>query len=180
MKISKSNILIIIAIILMLVPLFRDIRDMSITKQEVESIQDDLTTNDECIIDEDTQLLKIDKIDLKLPIKHGATHENMKTSVATMTHTNVVDGGNFTLAGHRNLRRGKNFNRLNELEVGDTITVVDNVKDNNFKVTETKIVEPSEVDILDDNETTQVTLVTCYPIGISTHRLVVVGELIDG
>ena len=65
------------------------------------------------------------------------------------------------------------------MEVGDEIFV--DTRDDSFeyKVTEIKVVEPTDVEILDPTDDEQLTLYTCTPIYIATHRLVVIAKRID-
>lgn len=179
-----------------LIPFLKDKADIDITNQIVEKWEEDISNElnnqelevKECYTESDCTLIneldgvngiiEIPIIDLKLPILHGAIHDNMKYSVATMTHKKPLDGVNFTVAGHRNIRKGKNFNRLNEVKIGDEIIVKNNDKIYSYNVVDKFIVEPSEIEILEDTGKTEITLITCYPITISTHRLVIKGEAI--
>lgn len=125
-------------------------------------------------------ILMIDKIDLVLPILHGATDKNMKTTVASIEHTGKAgDIGNYAIAGHRNLTYGRNFNRLDEIQTGDKIEVDDGERVYNYTVTEKLIVKPEEVWVLEGNGSDrEITLVTCHPMENPTHRLIVKGKMI--
>lgn len=126
-------------------------------------------------------ILIIDKIDLKLPILHGATAKNMKTSVASIDHTGQAGQiGNYAIAGHRSLTYGRNFNRLNELEKGDLIEVDTETSRYVYQITDKFIVKPDEVWVLEgDGRDREITLVTCHPLKQSTHRLIIKGKLLD-
>lgn len=125
-------------------------------------------------------ILMIDKIDLVLPILHGATDKNMKTTVASIEHTGKAgEIGNYAIAGHRNLTYGRNFNRLDEIQTGDKIEVDDGERVYNYTVTEKLIVKPEEVWVLEGNGSDrEITLVTCHPMENPTHRLIVKGKMI--
>lgn len=125
-------------------------------------------------------ILMIDKIDLVLPILHGATDKNMKTTVASIEHTGKAgEIGNYAIAGHRNLTYGRNFNRLDEIQTGDKIGVDDGERVYNYTVTEKLIVKPEEVWVLEGNGSDrEITLVTCHPMENPTHRLIVKGKII--
>jgi sortase A len=120
-------------------------------------------------------VLIIDKINLKFPIMDGATMQNMKIGAARIKETSKIgEVGNVALAGHRSYTYGYFFNRLDELEKGDEIII--NAEDKTFKYTvyEKKIVEPTDVSVLNRNKKDRVlTLVTCHPIHNSTHRLII-------
>lgn len=91
-------------------------------------------------------------------------------------------GGNTIITGHRFKYlppSNMTFYLLHKLEIGDIFTVLWRDEHYVYKVRETKIVEPTELSILDQTEESIVTLYTCDPIYSQKNRLVVVGELID-
>ncbi|MEK6994234.1 class D sortase [Paenibacillus sp. FSL K6-1566] len=126
-------------------------------------------------------MLAIPKIDLKLPVLHGATKENLRTTLASIEHTGRPgEIGNFAVAGHRNRTYGRNFNRLDELAVGDAIEVDTGTRVFKYEVTEKLIVKPEEVWVLEsDGKNKEVTLVTCHPMVNPTHRLIIKGKIIS-
>ena len=126
-------------------------------------------------------VLTIDKIDLLLPILHGATNKNMKTTVASIENTGKAgEIGNYAIAGHRNFTYGRNFNRLDEMEVGDKIEVDTEDHQFEYKVTEKLYVLPEEVWVLEgNNKDKEITLITCHPIENPTHRLIVKGKIVE-
>ena len=122
-------------------------------------------------------IIYIEKIDLELPILTGATKENMKISVASI-EGKPGQPGNYSIAGHRSHTYGRNFNRLDEVEKGDTIIIDDGIEKYKYKITEKIYVKPDEVWVLKGNDTDkEITLVTCHPMINPTHRLIVKGEL---
>lgn len=129
----------------------------------------------------DKYILKIDKIDLYLPILNGATDKNLDISLARMNHTaEPGEIGNFAIAGHRSYTYGRHFNRLNEIKAGDKIDVVVPEGEFKYEVIETLVVEPDELWVLKGNGKDKlITLVTCTPIRKGTHRLIVRGKLIE-
>jgi sortase A len=70
------------------------------------------------------------------------------------------------------------FYHLDKLKIGDQIIVRWREKDYLYIVRETKIVDPSEISILNPTEKPTLTLFTCHPIYTTKSRLVVVGDLI--
>lgn len=124
-------------------------------------------------------MLYIDKIDLELPILHGATEQNMNISVSSIENTGGAgEVGNYAIAGHRSRTYGRHFNRLNELEEGDFIEVHNGEQLFQYTVTETFLVEPDEVWVLESNGVDkEITLVTCDPAINATHRLIVKGKI---
>lgn len=119
--------------------------------------------------------IKIDKIKLKLPVVEGATQKNMKSATAHLKETTAIGKvGNAAIAGHRMRSKGRLFNRLGEVEVGDKIVV--DTKDESFTYTVYKvsIVDPTDVSVLNyNNKDKLLTLITCDPIVNPTHRLII-------
>lgn len=124
-------------------------------------------------------IIKIEKIDLELPILTDATEKNMKISVASIKGTGKLGQiGNYAIAGHRSHTYGKNFNRLNEVEAGDFIIINDGRNQFDYEVMEKLYVEPEEVEVLEGNDTDkEITLVTCHPMINPTHRLIIKGKI---
>ncbi|HEY2491750.1 MAG TPA: class D sortase [Paenibacillus sp.] len=126
-------------------------------------------------------MLRIDQIDLQLPILHGATKKNMKISVASIVNTGEAgEVGNYAIAGHRNHTYGRNFNRLDEIKQGDKIEVDNGEQQFEYTVTEKLRVKPEEVWVLEGNDADkEITLVTCDPMIDPTHRLIIKGKIIE-
>lgn len=124
--------------------------------------------------------VEIPKININLPIYHGTSDEVLANGVGHMEGTSLPVGGENTrtvLAGHTGLPNSKLFTRLDELEEGDLfyIKVCDEVLA--YKVVGIEVIEPDEIDKLEIvPEKDLVTLLTCTPYGLNTHRLIVTGE----
>jgi sortase A len=127
-------------------------------------------------------LIEIDKIDLKLPVLEGATKANMKHAAAHMKETAPLgEIGNAAIAAHRARTKGRLFNRLNEVVVGDVITVKTSDQVFNYEVYDISVVDPSDVSVLDGNDKDKIlTLITCDPLVNPTHRLIVHAKLTKG
>ncbi|OBZ10394.1 class C sortase [Bacillus sp. FJAT-27264] len=126
-----------------------------------------------------TALIEIDKIDLKLPVLEGATKNNMKHAAAHMKETTPIgEIGNAAIAAHRARTTGRLFNRLNEVTIGDTITVKTNAEELDYKVYDISVVDPTDVSVLNGNNKDKIlTLITCEPLVNPTHRLIVHAKL---
>lgn len=124
-------------------------------------------------------VLRIDSINLKLPVLPGATQANLKYAAAHMTETTALgEVGNAAIAAHRVKRKGKMFNRLDEVNIGDSIIVETAGKKLEYTVFSTSIVEPGDVSVLYRNGVDSLlTLITCDPIVNPTHRLIVHAKL---
>lgn len=125
-------------------------------------------------------IMTIPKIDLKVAIGEGIDNKILKYAVGHFQGTPLPgEGGNFCVAGHRSYTFGQYFNRLDELSEGDEITVKSTKGEFKYKVTDKKVVEPTEVSVLDNTKEETITLVTCTPVRVATHRLIVIGKLVQ-
>lgn len=133
------------------------------------------------IMDNMIGTLTIDNIELYLPILKGTTTKNLSMALTTIEPTTKPGQiGNIAIAGHRNLQYGKNFNRLNEIEVGDSIILNDGKNSYTYTVVEKFLVKPEETWILNGNDRDRmITLITCHPMGSPTHRLVIKGKILE-
>ena len=127
--------------------------------------------------------LQIPKINVNLPIYHGTDEEVLKNGIGHLQGSSLPVGGENThcvLTGHRGLPNSKLFTRLDELENGDLFFIDVCGTKMAYQVKNLQIIKPEEVDCLNiEAEKDLVSLVTCTPYGINTHRLVVTGERIS-
>ena len=127
--------------------------------------------------------VEIPKISVYLPIYHGTSDEVLEKGVGHIQNTSVPIGGNSThsiLTGHTGLPNAELFTRLDELGIGDIfyIHVLGDVL--TYKVFETKVILPDKIDELRIlNGKDYVTLVTCTPYGVNSHRLLVKAERVE-
>ena len=127
--------------------------------------------------------ITIAKIGVELPIYHGTSDSVLQIAAGHLDGTSLPVGGTSThavISAHRGLPSAKLFTNLDQLEVGDTftITVLDRVL--TYEVDKISIVLPTETDELKIAEGKDyVTLMTCTPYGINTHRLLVRGRRIE-
>ncbi len=126
--------------------------------------------------------IEIPKISVRLPIYHGTSEEVLEKGVGHVESTSLPIGGDYThavLTGHRGLPSAKLFTDLDQLEIGDQfyIHVLDQVLA--YEVDKINTVLPDELEELRSIEGQDlVTLVTCTPYGVNTHRLLVRGTRI--
>ena len=127
--------------------------------------------------------LKIDRINVELPIYHSTSDEVLNKGVGHLQGSSLPVGGENThsvMSAHRGLPSSKLFTDLDRMEIGDTfqIIVLDQVL--TYRVDFIKIIEPtyvSDLEIIDGGD--YCTLFTCTPYGINTHRLLVRGVRIE-
>ena len=127
--------------------------------------------------------ISIDKIKVELPIYHGTSEQVLSVAVGHLEGSSLPVGGIGThsvLSAHRGLPSSKLFTDLNKLEIGDTFTVTILDRLITYEVDKIEVVEPSDIkDIKIAPEGDYMTLMTCTPYGINTHRLLVRGTRIE-
>lgn len=127
--------------------------------------------------------LEIPKISLRLPIYHGTGDAALQKGIGHLAGTSLPVGGSGThcvLSGHRGLPSALLFTDLNQLETGDTFTLYVLDQKLSYQVDQILVVEPEDVSALaPENGKDYVTLVTCTPYGVNTHRLLVRGSRIE-
>lgn len=124
--------------------------------------------------------VRIPAIDVDLPIYHGTSDEVLLKGVGHLEGSHLPVGGSDThsvLTAHRGLAQSTMFSNLDRVAVGDTFTVEVFGEVLTYQVRETKVVEPEDTDtLLTVAGKDMVTLVTCTPLGINSHRILVTGE----
>ena len=127
--------------------------------------------------------ITIQKIGVELPIYHGTGEGVLQVAAGHLEGSSLPVGGAGThavISAHRGLPSAKLFTNLDELEVGDTftVTVLDRVL--TYEVDRISIVLPNETDLLQPVPGRDyLTLMTCTPYGINTHRLLVRGHRVE-
>lgn len=124
--------------------------------------------------------LEIPKINVRLAIYHGIGPNALENGCGHIEGTSLPIGGESThsvISAHRGLPSAKLFTDLDQMEVGDIFYI--NVLDETlaYKVDQILTVLPEETKSLAIEEGKDlVTLVTCTPYGVNSHRLLVRGE----
>ena len=124
--------------------------------------------------------ISIPRIGVYLPVYHGTDGDFMNHGVGHVINTSLPVGGPSThsvLAGHTGLPSAQIFDRLDQLEVGDWFVITVLGEDHAYRVYDTEVVLPDQTESLAIQDGRDlVTLVTCTPYGINTHRLLVHAE----
>lgn len=127
--------------------------------------------------------IEIPSINIKLPIYYGTSVDILKKGVGVLDGTSLPVGGENThsvLSAHTGLANQRLFTDIDKLKDGDVFYLHILKKDLAYKVNQIKVVHPDEIDELKiSDEKDYVTLLTCYPYGINTERLLVRGERTD-
>lgn len=127
--------------------------------------------------------LIIPSINVNLPIFDGVTNLNLQKGIAHLDNTSYPTGEKSThcvLAGHSGLSRAKILDDLDKVQIGDYFQIDYLNATHNYVVVDIQIVLPEETESLRiKQDDTLVTLVTCTPKNINSHRLLVTGRLTD-
>jgi sortase A len=126
--------------------------------------------------------IKIPSIEVDLPIYHGTGSDVLEHGVGHLEGTALPAGGESThsvLTGHRGLATSELFTHLDLVEAGDTFTIEVFGEVLTYRVMDTRVVQPEETESLVVQPGADlVTLVTCTPLGVNSHRILVTGERI--
>lgn len=124
-------------------------------------------------------ILKIPKINLKYPVLDNVNSSSLSVGLGWIPGTSQIGHlGNAGIAGHRSHTYNKFFNRLDELNTGDLIYFEDNNSKYTFEVYEKLIVSPADISVLSqNNKYSVITLITCHPLYVSSHRLIIHAKL---
>lgn len=127
--------------------------------------------------------LEIPKIQVELPIYHGTEDEVLSNGIGHLEGTSLPIGGKNThsvLTGHRGLPSSKLLVRLDEMKIGDLFFIHTYKEVMAYKVEEIMVVKPEDTAWMEiKGEKDLVSLVTCTPFGINSHRLIVTGHRVD-
>lgn len=124
--------------------------------------------------------IDIPKINVYLPVQHGTGAETLEKSVGHVVGTSLPVGGSSThavLSAHSGLASSKLFSDIDQLAVGDTFYIHVLGDTLAYKVDSINTVLPTDTRLLQiEDGKDYVTLVTCTPFGVNTHRLLVRGH----
>ncbi len=129
--------------------------------------------------------LTIPKINVSLPVYHGTSEAVLQKGIGHLEGTSLPAGDNNThavLTGHRGLPSSTLLTHLDELSEGDYFYVSILGTLMAYRVISVVVIEPESYDssvfaLYPDK--CLVTLLTCHPYGINTHRLLVTGERVE-
>ncbi|MGO1383657.1 MAG: class C sortase [Arachnia sp.] len=126
--------------------------------------------------------IKIPDIGVDLPIYHGTSEAVLLRGAGHLEGSHFPLGGASThsvITAHRGLANSTMFTNLNDVEVGDTFTTEVFGEVLTYRVNETRVIEPEDTDVLRAVPGEDlITLITCTPLGINSHRIIVTGERI--
>lgn len=121
--------------------------------------------------------LNYPRIGIALPLYHGTSDQVISTGVGHMYGTSLPVGGPSTravLTAHSGLPQAKLFTPLHQAQLGDTFWISVLGEDHHYRVREIQTVEPGDTSSFTIVEGEDwVTLFTCTPVGVNSHRLLV-------
>ena len=187
-----AGLLIIAGIAIMAVPFFwrttgekqteqlisefeRTLEDDQDEKKDVEEEQTSISKEDEAILEEGNVIgiIEIPSIDIRYPVMEGTGSAVLNAGIGHIPETaGIGERGNCVLCGHNGSRYGTFFTPLNQISIGDVVTIIDKKGQAHiYEVTETEVVNPYDNSIKTQGEGKELTLFTCSQKG--TMRFVV-------
>lgn len=125
-------------------------------------------------------IIDIPKLKISLPIYHGTSEEVLQKGAGHLEGTSIPIGGVSThacISAHRGLPNKKMFTNLDEMKEDDIFLLSIMGEKLAYKVIDVQVVLPSDIRSLRIQKGKDlVTLITCTPYGVNTHRLYVTGE----
>ena len=127
--------------------------------------------------------IEIPAINIDLPIYHGTTGAAMEKGAGHMEGTSLPVGGVGThavISAHSGMASAKLFTDLDKLKLGDMFFITVCNQKLAYEVDNIAVVEPTDIDLIRiDTQQDYVTLLTCTPYGVNTHRLLVRGHRVE-
>lgn len=121
--------------------------------------------------------LVIPGIKVDVPVVEGVDWEQLKKGAGHLIGSaNPGERGNCFIAGHNDIY-GEIFRDLQNVKIGDEVIIYAGAQPFRYVVRATRIVADDDLSIMYPTSTPVLTLMTCYPYMIDTHRLVVIAEL---
>ena len=127
-------------------------------------------------------VISIPKINMTSSIYKGINDDTLAHSVGVLPKTNLPYGGensNSVLVAHRGTHNAELFRRVDELENNDLILIYNKLSDSAlaYRVTHIEIILPEEGNKIQMQEGKDlITLITCTPYLINSHRLIITAE----
>lgn len=126
--------------------------------------------------------IRIPSIAVDLPIYHGTDEQTLRQGIGHLLGSAMPVGGAGThsvLTGHRGLPESVLFSDLDQVAAGDVFELEVYGEVLTYAVRDVQVIEPGDTDILTpESGRDLVSLVTCTPLGINSHRIIVTGERI--
>ena len=152
----------------------------NLNEEQWELYEAMLSTTDDGVM----AYVEIPSISVTLPIAHGTSEKTLQRYVGHLEWSSLPIGGKNThcvISGHRGLPSAELFTNIDHLAVGDRFSIHVLGDKLEYIVDNIAVVEPYDYSLLRITEGKDyVTLVTCTPYGINSHRLLVRGIRVEG
>ena len=124
--------------------------------------------------------LIVPKLNLNGTVVQGVDWEALKQGVGQVPNgVNPGDDvGNVSFAAHNDIY-GKLFEHLDQLQVGDTFQIQTKTTVYTYTVSDTQIVAPTDVNVLQPRQGATATLISCYPYQVDNKRIVVFADRVS-
>lgn len=127
--------------------------------------------------------VRVPSIKVDLPVYHGTDDATLRKGIGHLYGTSFPVGGqgeHSVLTGHSGLADARFFSDLNQVKMGDAVIMTVEGEDLWYKVDQIETVLPNDAELLRRSPgRDDVTLITCTPTGVNTHRLLVRASRID-
>jgi sortase A len=121
--------------------------------------------------------IQIPAIGVDAPVVEGDDWDSLKQGAGHhIGSANPGESDNCIISAHNDIF-GEIFRDLPDLDLGDEVFVHTVSQVYRYVVTQSRIIEPTEVSVMYPTSSSVLTLISCYPYGIDTHRIVVIAEL---
>lgn len=125
-------------------------------------------------------VVKIPKIGVKLPVYHGTSYDTLQRAAGHLYGSDLPIGGkdrHSVITAHTGLSSASMFDQLPQLVKGDFFYIDVLGETLRYRVRDIHVIEPSDISKLQRQPGRDlVTLLTCTPYGVNSHRLLVTGE----
>lgn len=127
--------------------------------------------------------LKVPKLNIDVPIYHTTDESVLANAIGHVEGTSLPVGGagsHAALSAHTGLPSAVLFTNLEQMQEGDTFSIYIMGEEHKYIIDQVKVVLPGDTsDLAIDPNEDYVTLITCTPYGVNTHRLLVRGKRVD-
>jgi len=121
--------------------------------------------------------IQISAIQIDAPVVLGDGWEQLKKGVGQhVPSADPGEKGNLVLSAHNDIF-GEIFRDLDQLKPGDEVTIFTNQRLYTYIVTQSQVVEPTEVEVMAPTKEATVTLISCYPYLVDNQRIVITAQL---
>jgi sortase A len=121
--------------------------------------------------------MQIPAIKVDAPVVQGDGWEQLKKGIGQHLGTpNPGQKGNLVVSAHNDIF-GQIFRDLDRLKPGDTVVVFTNTRTYTYVVRQTRIVEPTSIEVMSSTNDPVLTLISCYPYRVDNKRIVVTAAL---